>query len=149
MRIPRSVSQFSGRPDVAMTPMIDVVFLLLVFFIWTASFQIVEWLLPSRLSVASGPGSAPDTQLAEEDFERVVVRIRQVDGTLRWSVNDYAADRLDAVRSRLAQVAAIRKDVPLLIDPDPPIPLGDVTDVYDLARQLGFDRIQFTVHEPL
>ena len=32
--------------DSAMTPMIDVVFLLLVFFVWTASFVAVEQVLP-------------------------------------------------------------------------------------------------------
>ncbi len=53
------------------------------------------------------------------------------------------------VRARLAQVAAIRTDVPLLIDPDAPVPLGDVMDVYDVGRLLGFGAIQFTVHEPL
>ena len=36
--------------DSAMTPMIDVVFLLLVFFVWTASFQVVEFVLPSNMS---------------------------------------------------------------------------------------------------
>ena len=36
--------------EIKMTPMIDVVFLLLVFFVWTASFQAIEYLLPSSLS---------------------------------------------------------------------------------------------------
>jgi biopolymer transport protein ExbD len=36
--------------DVKMTPMIDVVFLLLVFFLWTASFRISEQVLPSNIS---------------------------------------------------------------------------------------------------
>jgi biopolymer transport protein ExbD len=35
------------RPDVMMTPMIDVVFLLLVFFLATASFDRLEQILPS------------------------------------------------------------------------------------------------------
>ncbi|MBC8874781.1 MAG: biopolymer transporter ExbD, partial [Planctomycetes bacterium] len=40
--------------DVKMTPMIDVVFLLLVFFVWTASFHIVEHILPSSVSAVRG-----------------------------------------------------------------------------------------------
>ena len=40
--------------DKAMTPMIDVVFLLLVFFVWTASFQIIEHVLPSKMSAQLG-----------------------------------------------------------------------------------------------
>ena len=132
-----------------MTPMIDVVFLLLVFFVWTASFQIVESLLPSRLSVAGGLGQPEQVDLQQEDFERVVVRIQSEGQRLRWSINDVTVDRLEDVRTRLAQVAAIRNDVPLLIDPNAPIPLGDVMDVYDIGRLLGFGSIQFAVHEKL
>ena len=47
-----------GDVDVKMTPMIDVVFLLLVFFIWTASFQIVEQVLPSSVSAQRGTDPA-------------------------------------------------------------------------------------------
>ncbi|GIW98073.1 MAG: hypothetical protein KatS3mg111_1406 [Pirellulaceae bacterium] len=36
--------------DVAMTPMIDVIFLLLVFFLATSSFRAVEKLLPSGVT---------------------------------------------------------------------------------------------------
>ncbi|MDG2012722.1 MAG: biopolymer transporter ExbD, partial [Pirellulaceae bacterium] len=37
-----------------MTPMIDVVFLLLIFFVWTAGTQIVEYILPSQISAQLG-----------------------------------------------------------------------------------------------
>ena len=55
MRRPRETVQ-SGPTDIdaAMTPMIDVVFLLLVFFVWTASFQIIEQALPSQLVSQTG-----------------------------------------------------------------------------------------------
>ena len=42
MKIPRSHHE---QNDVAMTPMIDVVFLLMIFFVCTASFEIVEEIL--------------------------------------------------------------------------------------------------------
>ncbi len=68
--------------DSAMTPMIDVVFLLLVFFVWTASFQIVEYILPSDMSVQIGSEQAENMEPPpEKDFEDVVVRIGW-DGTL-------------------------------------------------------------------
>jgi biopolymer transport protein ExbD len=144
MRIPSVYSNSTHRPDVAMTPMIDVVFLLLIFFLWTASFQIVELQLPSKLSKLSGAGTADKTDLQREDFETVIVRI-QVEGTsLQWSVNNQPAQNLGEVRARLKQVASIRVDLPVLVDPDQAISLGDVLDVYDAARQEGFTNIQFT-----
>ena len=145
MRVPSVFSSSTHRPDVAMTPMIDVVFLLLIFFLWTASFQIVELQLPSKLSRLSGAGSSDNTDLQEEDFETVVVRIRIQGTRLLWSVNDQPALNLQEVRARLKQVASIRVDLPVLVDPEETIPLGDVLDVYDSARQEGFTNIQFTI----
>ena len=57
MRIPDFNKQAEKRRDVTMTPMIDVVFLLLIFFICTASFQIVEQNLPSRIQLELPPGT--------------------------------------------------------------------------------------------
>ena len=60
MRRPSIFTQRGRGLDVEMTPMIDVVFLLLVFFIWTASFQIVENVI--RVGVIDNPagvGSVP------------------------------------------------------------------------------------------
>ena len=66
--------------EIKMTPMIDVVFLLLVFFIWTASFQIVEQVLPSHLSEVAGslPTNPDEPPPIDEDFDKVVLRVRWV-----------------------------------------------------------------------
>ena len=49
MRRPELHQRTRGDLEISMTPMIDVVFLLLVFFVWTASFQVVENMLPTSL----------------------------------------------------------------------------------------------------
>ena len=46
--------------EVAMTPMIDVVFMLLIFFVWTASFQVAELILPSSIVTDEGQGHYGD-----------------------------------------------------------------------------------------
>ena len=144
MRIPSVHSRSSERADVAMTPMIDVVFLLLVFFVWTASFQIVEMRLPSQLSPLAGSGQTADMELQEEDFESIIVRIQQDVNVVSWTVNDQPAASLNDVRVRLQRVAEIRLDVPVLIDPAELVALGNVLDVFDSARAAGFVNIQFT-----
>ena len=40
--------------NATMTPMIDVVFLLLVFFVWTASFTVIEQTLRSDMTAEVG-----------------------------------------------------------------------------------------------
>ncbi|MEA1952290.1 MAG: biopolymer transporter ExbD, partial [Planctomycetota bacterium] len=46
MRRPSYHREGRERLDVKMTPMIDVIFLLLIFFVCTASFQMLEEVLP-------------------------------------------------------------------------------------------------------
>ncbi|MGY8769022.1 MAG: ExbD/TolR family protein [Pirellulales bacterium] len=133
--------------EIAMTPMIDVVFLLLVFFIWTASFQIVEYSLPSSLAPLVGTGQATEPQLEMEDFDQVVVRIVQDGDQQIWMINETARSNLTEVQETLALLIRIRSDAPLVIDPDEGVSVGDVIDVYDLARQLNFQEIQFAVAE--
>ena len=133
--------------DVKMTPMIDVVFLLLVFFVWTASFQIVEHLLPSNLMAVAGQGDPTDIDPEEAEFEPVIIRVLVSDGQPLWLVNDTPRDSLKQVGEMLRVLAEIKGDAPVILDPDPAVPLGDVIDLYDLARLAGFVRIQFAASE--
>ena len=131
--------------QVAMTPMIDVVFLLLIFFIWTASFQIVEYTFPSSVSEPKSVGTEAEKQLEIEDFEQVVVRITDNAGELTYRINDNRTQSINDVRGILTTLASVRTDVPLIIDPDNQVPLGKVIDVYDISRVLNFQEIQFAV----
>ena len=125
-----------------MTPMIDVVFMLLIFFVWTASFRAVELTLPSSLVTQSG-GQGVESDPELEDLERIVVRIVWDGQRPGWTVNDVPANSLAAVRDRLGAVARIKQNLPVLLDPVAEIPLGHVIDVYDVARQAGFQNVQF------
>ncbi len=141
MRIPNTQNSNQGSFDSTMTPMIDVVFLLLIFFVWTASFQLVEYLLPSSLSLGAGKNA---TELKiPPDFDKVVVRIAMQGNVPTWTINDTPIDSFGQVRQTLVDVASIKNDVPLVIDPDSEVPLGDVIDVYDLARVAGFEKLRF------
>ncbi|MEW4455002.1 biopolymer transporter ExbD [Bremerella sp. JC817] len=131
--------------QVAMTPMIDVVFLLLIFFLWTASFQIVEYALPSSVSQPQAVGTEAEKELKVEDFDQIVVRITENGGKYTYVVNDNRSQSVAEVREVLAALASIRSDVPLIIDPDDLVPVGRVIDVYDVSRLLNFQEIQFAV----
>ena len=135
--------------EIKMTPMIDVVFLLLVFFVWTASFHAVEYLLPSSLSQKQGTGQTVnvDEPLPEIEFEDIVVRISFTNNQPAWSVNGQPVASLSEVRSRLALVADIKIDSPVILHPDETVPVGNVIDVYDATRLAGFTQIQFAIAE--
>jgi biopolymer transport protein ExbD len=150
MRRPSILTDRRGPVDVKMTPMIDVVFLLLVFFIWTASFQIVEYVLPSNLLAVAGEAADPsDVPPPETDFDQIVVRILWTGSAVAWQVNDVPLTSLGQVKDTLEQIAQIKRDAPLILHPDPDVPLGDVIDVYDISRLAGFEKIQFAASQDI
>jgi biopolymer transport protein ExbD len=136
--------------NIPMTPLIDVVFQLMVFFVWTAGFQVAEYMLPSQLSPLTGTGAATADEPPpppEEDFDRVVVRLLWIGDRPAWKISDVSVETLIDVRTRLDAIFQIKKDAPVVLHPDPEVPLGHVIDVYDLARLIGFDKIQFAASE--
>ncbi len=150
MRLPDSNSRRGRELEIKLTPMIDVVFLLLVFFIWNAQLQKVEYVLPSQLSVAAGNQEAqPMEPLPEADFDDVVVRIRWLNEQPSWSINDNPVASLAELQERLMIIQEIKRDAPVILHPDKQVPLGHVIDVYDRSRSAGFDRIQFAASEPI
>lgn len=148
MRRPELHQRTRGDLEISMTPMIDVVFLLLVFFVWTASFQVVENMLPTSLLGVTG---TQVTEMAEPapdlDFDEIVIRLIWENDTLRWQVNNMRVANLEEVRRRLNQIAAIRQSATVILHPDQDVPVGDVVDVYDQARLAGFRQVQFAASE--
>ena len=144
-------SPFAQRDslEIKMTPMIDVVFLLLIFFVWTASFQVIEFLLPSELSVLAGNQASDEDPPPEADFEEVVVRIEWRGNRPAWTVNDRPSSSLQELRDQLAAIARIKLDAPVILHPDESVPLGDVIDVFDLSRLVGFEKVQFAAGKAL
>jgi len=143
MRLP----SHHGRTDtgVAMTPMIDVVFQLLIFFICTASYQSTEELLPMGLAAADTDDAAPIE--AEPDPERLIVRAEQIGGQTQWIVNEGRIGSLAEVRQALEDVAAADSRRPVTLDVAGDVPLGDMVDAYDLCRIVGLEKIEFAVHQ--
>ena len=148
MRRPELHQRTRGDLEISMTPMIDVVFLLLVFFVWTASFQVVENMLPTSVLTVAGTQA---TELAEPapdlDFDEIVIRLIWEDRALRWQINNVRVANLAEVRSRLDQIAAIRQSATVILHPEQEVPIGDVVDVYDQARLAGFKQVQFATSE--
>jgi biopolymer transport protein ExbD len=146
MRIPSRYSSGRARElKLELTPMIDCVFLLMVYFIWTSGFGIVENILPSRLSVAAGTSQTPTNEPPppEADFDNIIVRILYTGRDPAWTVNETPVGSLEDLRGQLASIAGIKRDAPVILHPDPEVDLGSVIEVYDLARIVGFAKVQF------
>ncbi len=150
MRLPDSNARRGRELEIKLTPMIDVVFLLLVFFIWNARLQKLEYVLPSQLSTATGNQETEAVEPPPEaDFDDVVVRIRWLNQQPSWSINDNPVASLDQLQQRLMTIQRIKTDAPVILHPDRQVPLGHVIDVYDRSRSAGFERIQFAASQSI
>ena len=133
--------------DSVMTPMIDVVFLLLIFFLSSSSFQKLEKLLPSAVAASPDPkpqgaGSDPQPDTPTTDLSDVVVEIQLPAGdaaaqTVRYVVNSEPVDGYQTLEARLKAILKVRLDVPIVIDPADRVPAGEAIRVYDMVRLNG------------
>lgn len=125
-----------------MTAMIDVVFLLLIFFVCTASFQAVEMVLPSNLLVDSS--ATVDVPIEPpEDLERIVVELRGNASRVEWLVNEQPCATFEVLTELLAAIAGVDSTLPVVVDCADGVPLARAIEVYDLARTLGLSKVQF------
>jgi len=142
MRIPHS-STLQRDFSVSMTPMIDVVFLLLIFFVCTASFQIPEAILPSPLKLPGTTSANVPPEPPEPELERVLIAVSQRDNEIELTVNGQNCPTLTRLSELLAALADVDTELPILLDIAGETPLGTAIDVYDRCRLAGFRRIQF------
>lgn len=143
MRRPPYQRTDQGRFDATMTPMIDVVFLLLIFFLCTANFQVLEELLPTNFLAQGALASDLPLDPELQELEEIVIRLQAPGDQARWIINERAYDLLNEVRRILFTLGEVQSELPIVLDIDEDVPLGDVIDLYDLCRLAGFERIQF------
>ncbi len=147
MRTSYSAGSKPASVDSMMTPMIDVVFLLLVFFLATSSFQRLEKALPSAVAAApdsrqQGNGTQPQDPSTLTDWSDVVIRIKKnsnsvATNSMEYSMNGEPIASLEILSSRLTAILRVRADVPIVIDPEDNVPAGEAIHVYDAARANG------------
>lgn len=138
----------SGRPrkpiELMMTPMIDVIFLLLVFFLTTSSFQMVEQLLPSALSdetATTGSSDQPPPEPTQDAIDQIVVKLKLSGVQAVANMNGSDLAEFSQLKDRLLTLSLVRADVPVIIDPAGDVPAKDVVQAYDWARQVGLSRV--------
>jgi biopolymer transport protein ExbD len=122
----------SRRPLVSLTPLIDVVFILLVFFMLASSFsteQVIDMLAPSDAETASS-----------SDEGAALVRVR--------STGDLDLNGEGLTRTELAQrVAALSVSEPgrrYLVQPAAGVSMQQLVTVVDLLKSSGAGSVSFT-----
>ncbi|MFO1042401.1 MAG: biopolymer transporter ExbD [Planctomycetaceae bacterium] len=147
MRIPTSHSRRTPIDlQGAMTPLIDVVFQLLIFFICASSGHLREKLLPTDF--ASGAiGDKP--AVVEKPLGEVRIKLsRELDLTV-YQVSGQAFREIDLLEQWLNQMAETAREIPVILEIGGDVPLGDAIGVYDACRASRFDSIHFAADAKL
>lgn len=146
MRVPSFQHNRETRFDQAMTPMIDVVFLLLVFFVCASVGQMAESLMSVDLS--SGNVTATDVTPVEKKQSWVT----EVWLKLKWDrtkertiveMNENEFTDFKPLEASLKQLAELSSDSPIILDIEGRVPAGDVIRVDDACRAAGFQSINY------
>ena len=131
--------QSRDEDGINLTPLIDVVFLLLIFFMVSTTFT-KETHLNVDLPEASG-------ELSADDGEQIEILIN-ADGS--YAVNGQALvnKKLATLKAALEKTAAGETDMPLVITADANTPHQAVVTAMDAAGQLGFVHLSITTKNP-
>jgi len=143
MRRPSPYRDGQQRLDVKMTPMIDVIFLLLVFFVATASFHAIEEVLPTRFTLPGTAASQAPIDPEIIDLDEIVIDVGWRAGRPAWEIAGRQYASLAELGAVLSATRELKPDLPVILDVEGPVPMEHVIDVYDLCRAVGLERIQF------
>ncbi|WP_020210367.1 ExbD/TolR family protein [Gilvimarinus chinensis] len=131
--------QSREEDSINLTPLIDVVFLLLIFFMVSTTFT-KETHLEIDLPEAVGEAS-PDTP---EPLEIVV----SVEGTYAIDGKSLVNNQSATLKAAITELAGDNTDQPLIITADAKAPHEAVVRVMDAAGQMGFVNLSITTRRP-
>jgi biopolymer transport protein ExbD len=126
------------RVDVNLTPLIDVVFLLLIFFMVSTTFD-----RHAKLKVELPEASAKTEQQREDP---VVISI---DAKGNYFIDDRQVvnTQLETLKIALQKTVADKKDVSLVLRADAKTPHQSIVRAMDAASQLGLTRLSIATIE--
>jgi biopolymer transport protein ExbD len=127
-------------PDINLTPLIDVVFLLLIFFMVSTTFK-EDARIQLRLPEAQGE-EAP-----AEEAESLIILVDRA-GTFYVNDRQVVDSRLDTLKKAIAGAVGADRDLPVILKADAATPHQAVMTAMDAASQLGLVRFSFAATRP-
>lgn len=127
-----------------MTPMIDVVFLLLIFFVIASVGQIPDELLPASIA----EGTTNDIEPVQPDqlmpVQEINVQLSRPSDQLIIRLNSSVVTP-EQLQQRLTQLAQIDSSSQVILDVDDDVLVQHFMTVYERCQVLGFQKIAFAV----
>ncbi|MEZ6122499.1 MAG: biopolymer transporter ExbD [Planctomycetaceae bacterium] len=148
MKIPRHRYGRDSLDGESMTPMIDVVFLLLIFFVVASIGQTPDQLLPASIGPGNTETDLPrDITSTELPVQEVLVRMsRQLSGELTVTLNDRPVTTTE-LRQSLKTLAELDPRTKVILDPADEVLVQQFITIYEYCQNLSFESISLAVHE--
>ena len=125
--------------DVNITPLIDVVFLLLIFFMVSTTFT-KESHLSLNLPEASGEEST--------DMPKSIEILIDANGQYVVNERSLVSTQIETIKAALQEVSGGDNKMPLTITADAKTPHQAVITAMDAAGQMGFTQLSLTTKKP-
>lgn len=143
MRPPSSANRDYGDP---MTPMIDVVFNLLIFFVVTAVGAAPEQLLPADLPESGAVVATVTPEDRKSWVTDVWLKLSLGESdTLQVDMNGTVYRDLALLKGNLRELASVSPENPVVLDIAPSVPMEQLVDVWDTCIAAGFQSVSFAV----
>ena len=121
--------------ELQMAPLIDCVFLLLTYFLFTISLATVEGLLPSELAL--GDSFDQKKMDLEDPQQEVVIRVVQTGARVQYFVDDWPASSYADVS---AHIGKLPEGSVVVLDAGARVAYEHVIRLYNRCLQVGVDK---------
>jgi biopolymer transport protein ExbD len=148
----------SNEMKMDMTPMIDIIFQLIIFFMCSIKFKTLEGKLASYLPKDVGINSS---QVANPDMNEIRIRLIYDEtqpmntkifvkpyGADGVRMNDWSQLKAD-IAQRYQSIVARNLTWPFIIDPESKIPMQSVVYALDMCRSAGIEDVRFAAKSPV
>ncbi|MBU1045413.1 MAG: biopolymer transporter ExbD [Candidatus Omnitrophica bacterium] len=128
MRFRKHLELEKGQKEINITPLVDMVFLLLVFFMLTSSFIVMPGIKINLPKAVTSEVIKDKNIIITVNSENVIY------------LNDKPIS-LEELTNHLSERVKADKEIPLLIKADKNTQLGSVVMVWDICRKVGISQI--------
>lgn len=126
-------------PEVDITPLIDVVFLLLIFFMVSTTFD-----REAQILVELPEATGEEAQHEQKELDITI----DASGIFYINHQEVINTQIETLKRAIQKAVGDDKDLPVIINADARTPHQSVMTAMDAASQLGLVRMTFSAHRP-
>ncbi|MBT2971506.1 MAG: biopolymer transporter ExbD [Candidatus Thiodiazotropha sp. (ex Ctena orbiculata)] len=127
-------------PEVDITPLIDVVFLLLIFFMVSTTFE-----RESQIMIELPEATGEEVERQKEELDITI----NISGTFFVNQREVVNTEIETLKQAIRKAVGERRNLPVIINADARSPHQSVMTAMDAASQLGLAKMTFSAHRPI